>query len=168
MRRSKVKVETKKVKHEWGKNRMVVLEAGENLDLGKLFEKDTLVSHEYWDSLKRKMQLDPEKQLLFAVLEDAVHCFQKYISFSSRRGRTLFLDADTWIQEKDANDLFSFEGVCDHLGFDADYVREGLNRWKERNRCPVEIQVSRKRRGRKLRDLTVFEVYEKPPNAAVV
>ena len=153
------KAKVKKVKHEWGKNRMFVADVAENFDHTHFFAVDTLISYEFHEAMKNKLALEPEKQLMLAVLEDAVCCFKKYINSSSWRGRTLFLDADAWIQEKDTVYLFSFESVCEHLGFDADYVREGLNRWKKQNQRLVEIQVPRReRRGRKPCNSTILEI----------
>lgn len=131
MRRKMRKILKKKERKEWGKNRMVVLEAAENVDLAKLFEIDTLLPQEYQDSMRSRV-LESEKKLMLAILEDAVHCFQKYIRASGRVGMGLFQDANEWFyQLGDANHLFSFENVCAHLGFDPAYIRKGLDKWRE-------------------------------------
>ena len=44
--------------------------------IASLFEPDTLLSAQYFDSLRRKAILEPEKRLVLAVLEDAINCFQ--------------------------------------------------------------------------------------------
>jgi hypothetical protein len=40
-------------------------------------------------------------------------------------------DAEEWILSRDHAYLFSFENVCEALGYDAEYLRQGLLRWKE-------------------------------------
>ena len=82
-----------------------------------------------------------EYQLLVAVLDDAVQCFQKYAQPKSRRQRRLFKDAEAWIMStqrlpaRDTDDatpsFFSFEYVCEMLGIDADDVRDRLQRWRD-------------------------------------
>ena len=42
-----------------------------------LFQPDTLLPAQYHDGFKRQ-SLEPERELVLAVLEDAVVCFQKY------------------------------------------------------------------------------------------
>jgi hypothetical protein len=43
----------------------------------------------------------------------------------------MFQDAEEWILEKDTDWPFSFETICEVLGLNPDYVRQGLVRWKE-------------------------------------
>ena len=74
---------------------------------------------------------EPERRLRLAVLEDAIRYFQRYIHATDRRGRTLYEDAVDWFASPDRSDSFSFENVCDALGFDADYIRGGLRRWQD-------------------------------------
>ena len=70
----------------------------------------------------------PEKRLMFAVMEDAVLCFQKYSPARNHREARLFGEAESWIFESDSDWWFSFENICAHLGLDADYIRRGLMR----------------------------------------
>ena len=49
--------------------------------------------------------LQPEKRLIFAVLLDAVECFQKYAGHEADR---LFRDMEKWIFENDRELPFSF------------------------------------------------------------
>jgi hypothetical protein len=50
-----------------------------------LFEPDPVVFAQYFDSLRRKTLLEPEKMLMLAVLEDAIKCFQNKVLARSRR-----------------------------------------------------------------------------------
>jgi hypothetical protein len=96
-----------------------------------LFQPDTLLPDQYLDTFRRKFHLEPEKKLMLAVLEDAIACFQKYIFSRDGKGKGLFQEAEEWIQEKNGESIFSFANVCDSLGFDPDYLRQGMARWKE-------------------------------------
>ena len=96
-----------------------------------VFQPDVLVSSQYLATYQRKFNLDPEKLLMLAVLEDAVVCFQDNIAATCNRKRALYRDAEQWILDGDRSYLFSFENVCETLGYDAGYLRQGLRRWKE-------------------------------------
>ncbi len=73
-----------------------------------------------------------ERRLLLAVLEEAVTCFQTYLYARNASGRRLFLEAEQWLRSGDSEALCSFESICTVLGIDADYIRHGLDRWRER------------------------------------
>jgi len=66
------------------------------------------------------------------MLEDAVTCFQIYLTARSGRGKRVFNEAEEWIMIKDDDWIFSFESVCEMLGFNPEYVRQGLRRWKQK------------------------------------
>ena len=98
-----------------------------------LFQPDTLLPAQYLETFRRKAPLEPEKRLMLSVLEDAVACFQKHLFSRDPRGRALFRDAEEWIVEEGSDWLFSFENICEVLGLDPQYVRQGLLRWKQRS-----------------------------------
>ena len=99
--------------------------------LGSLFQPDTLIPDQYFETFRRK-RLEPEKQLMLAVLEDAVWCFQDNVMARSGKRKKLFDEAEEWILEENSDWLFSFESTCEVLGFNPQYVRQGLLRWKEK------------------------------------
>ena len=101
-----------------------------------VFQADTLATEQYLATYKRKINLDPERALMFAVLQDAVVCFQEYVGAQNKRKRRLFREADEWILSADNFHLFSFENVCASLGFDANYLRRGLMAWKNKTLAP--------------------------------
>ena len=105
----------------------VVLDDEEKLTF--LFQPDTLLCHQYLATFRRR-QLEPEKKLMFAVLEDAVACFQRYVFPENRKQRTLFKEAEDWIRNENGDHVFSFESICAALKFSPAYVRKGLLRWK--------------------------------------
>ena len=101
-----------------------------------LFQPDTLLPEEYLDTYRRKTYLEPEKRLMMAVLVDAVHCFQKYVSAQRPREKALFQEVEEWIIDKGSDWFFSFENICESLALDPDYLRKGLMQWKERQQRP--------------------------------
>jgi len=123
---------------EPGQNRSTYTrdDAGLGIDekIASLFQPDTLVAAQYFDNLRRNTHFEPEKRLIWAILEDAIHSFQDNVWSQDRRGKRLFEDAEEWITKTDRDWIFSFENVCETLGFNPEYVRQGLLRWKEKNR----------------------------------
>jgi len=98
--------------------------------VASLFQPDTLLPAQYLDTFRRKAHWEPEKRLMLAVLEDAVACFQKYVLARDGRGKAMFREAEEWMLEEESNWLFSFENICETLGFNPQYLRQGLMRWK--------------------------------------
>jgi hypothetical protein len=97
------------------------------------FHFDALLSAQYFDTLRRKTLLEPEKRLMLAVLDDAIHCYRD--NLFSRRGKNkqLFDAAKEWITAPGDNWIFCFDNVCESLGFNPEYVRRGLLQWKGNN-----------------------------------
>jgi len=102
--------------------------------LASLFQPDTLLSTQYFDNLRRNTLLEPEKRLMLALLEDAIHSFQDNLSPQTARKKKLFDETEDWIVEMGGDWIFSFDHVCEALGFSPEYVRQGLLRWKEKHR----------------------------------
>jgi hypothetical protein len=103
--------------------------------IGSLFHPDSLLPFHYFETLRRKTLLEPEKRLMLAILEDAIYCFQDNLLTQNVRNRRLFEEAEEWIVEADGDWVFSFENVCDALGLNPPYVRQGLLRWMK-NKLP--------------------------------
>jgi hypothetical protein len=83
------------------------------------------------ESVYKKILREREERLMLAVLESAVEDFQKYVLARKPRGKKLFQEAEEWFQERDSDELFSFENICDTLQLHPDYIRQGLMVWKE-------------------------------------
>ncbi len=96
-----------------------------------LFQPDTLLSAHYYGNLRRKTLIQPEMRLTLAILEDAINCFQNNLTAESGKGKMLFNEAEEWILEEDDDWIFSFRNVCELLGFNPAYLRQGLLRWKQ-------------------------------------
>jgi hypothetical protein len=96
-----------------------------------LFQPDTLLPEQYLDTFRRKLYLEPEKKLMLAVLEDAIACYQKYLFARDIKGKALFQEAEEWVGEAGAANVFSFDSVCETLGLNPDYLRRGLENWRK-------------------------------------
>ena len=102
--------------------------------LTMLFQPDELAVHDYRKTGKRKTLLEPEKRLIFAVLADAVVCFQRFVNATSRKQKRLHQEAANWIFKPGDHGIFSFESVCEICGFDPKFLRTGLIKWREDNK----------------------------------
>jgi hypothetical protein len=96
-----------------------------------LFQPDTLLPDQYLETFRRKLHLEPEKKLMLAILEDAIACYQKYVLARDGKAKILFQETEDWIRDENADWFFSFSNVCETLGFEPAYLRQGLLKWKE-------------------------------------
>jgi len=117
--------------------------------IDSLFQPDTLLPAQYLETTRRENHLDPEKMLMLAVLEDGVICFQKNISTRDEKGKRSLSEAEEWVlMEQNSDWLFSFDNICETLGLNPGYIREGLLRWRHhrlRERDQVRLGVNRSR-----------------------
>jgi hypothetical protein len=63
--------------------------------IGSLSQFDILAIQQYSERGTRSLQ--PEKSLMFAVLLDAVECFQKYALLRDEYANRLFRETEIWI-----------------------------------------------------------------------
>ena len=110
-----------------GQNEAVASDAG----FPRVVEPDVLLPSQMYDRFRGHAELEAERRLMLAILEDAVACYQKYAGATGVRARRLFREADAWFQEEDVNWVFSFESICTVLDFEPTYFREHLARWKD-------------------------------------
>jgi hypothetical protein len=88
---------------------------------------------EAFESLFKRTIREGEKELMLAVLEDAIHTFQRYLGAGNEKESKQFEEVQEWILGKNGDSLFSFDNVCETLGLDPSYVRRGLIAWARRN-----------------------------------
>lgn len=110
-----------------------------------IFQPDTLIPVQYLATYQRRFHLDPERALMLAILEDAIVCFQDNLGSTGKRKRSLYHEAEEWILADDRFYLFSFENICETLGFEPAYIREGLMRWKQALQEQNELKETRRR-----------------------
>jgi hypothetical protein len=110
-----------------------------------LFVPDTLLPSQYFDRVRGRGELDGERRLMIAILEDALDVYRKQLTAEDTHGRQLFREAEEWLEDTQANDLFSFENICDVLDLNSEYIRRGLHalRAKVANRPRAEVVTLR-------------------------
>jgi hypothetical protein len=113
--------------------------------VASLFQPDTTLAAQYFDTLRRQTVLYPEKQLLLAVLEDGINSFQENVGAANPKGQKLLADAEEWIFASSSDWLFSFENICALLGLNPEYLRKGLRRWKSAKLRQQELEQSSER-----------------------
>jgi len=94
--------------------------------LARILEPDTFLPSQFYGNRVLSRQLEGEKRLMLAILKDAVECLEKYRGARSSSGGELYQNALEWIEDKSTGWLFSFNNICEFLGFDPDYLREFL------------------------------------------
>lgn len=104
--------------------------SSQSFHLSDLFEPDVVTGFEYSRVYRQKPRYEPEERLMFAVLADAIDCFQRYFDADSKAHRALWSQAEAWILSKDELSPFSFSNICETLHIDPVYLRLGLLRWR--------------------------------------
>ena len=80
---------------------------------------EDVITSQYWDTVTRKGYSQPEKELMLAVLKDAIVTYRKNLSCET----PLLRDTERWFFKRDDNGLFSFEMVCAMLGLSSERIR---------------------------------------------
>jgi hypothetical protein len=103
----------------------------ENSAIAGMMIPDALTPGQYYDGIRADDAcVRPIKRLMLAVLEDALRCYQSYANSRNRAQRRLFVEAEGWLMDRGGDGAFAFETVCETLGIDPRYLREGLRRWR--------------------------------------
>jgi hypothetical protein len=73
---------------------------------------------------------DDERQVLAAVLEDAVQTYQRFVPGPGSRYPHLARKVEAWFASDERTHPLAFRRICDVLGVDAASLREVLARWR--------------------------------------
>jgi hypothetical protein len=93
---------------------------------GQLFESDVIAPEQFLEVFSRSRNLEPEQELMLAILTDAIECVLKYLNEPIPARAKLFGEAHDWLFDQDEREPFSFINVCEILNFDASYLRRGI------------------------------------------
>ena len=74
---------------------------------------------------------EPIERLMFAILNDAIRCYQNNIGEQHPHARHLFEETGEWLFGLPGNGPFSFESICELLEIDAPRLRRALRRWRD-------------------------------------
>jgi hypothetical protein len=106
----------------------------------------------------------PEKELLAAILADALDCYCKYSKSRKNCDRKLFTEAREWIFGENEDYPLSFVTVCDVLTLNPNYLRQKL--LEHRPRVVARVGKSEKAAQRGA-GLTVRASNRRAPSKAV-
>ena len=94
---------------------------------------DTALVLEYWECMRRRGSLEPEKYLMLAVLKDALLDFTRNREFDDRR----FKSAHSWFFIERRQHLFSFETICEFLNLNPAFIRRQLGALEQNRHRPT-------------------------------
>ena len=90
------------------------------------YEPEILLPEQYNELRRRRDELQGELKLMFAVLEDAIHCYLHHMSAKTRQRKILFYEVREWMNSKQSGGLFGYQTLCESLGVDAGRLRRAL------------------------------------------
>jgi hypothetical protein len=94
------------------------------MDNTVFFSEDRSLHAQYWQTFAKSGDIEAEKRLFAAVLDDAVKNYRKLVVTRGRR----FVEEEAWLFSDDKVATFSFCNVCEVLGLNPDRVRRSLRR----------------------------------------
>jgi hypothetical protein len=110
------------------------------------FEADILAAEDF-ACIHRSRPLSPERELMAAVLVEALADYQRCWKARDKKGMERFADAQTWILDSNSEWIFSFVNCCEALGIEPDYLRQGLlgSKHKKRTRPSSASAIKRQK-----------------------
>lgn len=77
-----------------------------------MFFESAILQARFYPSRRNNAEMEPERRLGFAVLTDAIRCFQLNMGRAIRSKMREFAEAESWIFATTDDSPFSFENVC--------------------------------------------------------
>jgi len=99
--------------------------------VASLFGPEVVLPSQFTEQAGLKHSDRGEKRPMLAVLEEAVASFQRHAGDKTRHGQRVFREAEEWIESTDDSWPFAFENICHALDIEPEFLRRGLQRWKE-------------------------------------
>src|ERR1051325_6277179 len=94
------------------------------------FKEDASLPAQYWETFGKRGDVEPEKRLYAAVLDDAVKSYRKLVVVGGRG----FAEEEAWLFSDKKKATFSFGNICEVLGLSPSRVRQSL-----RNPRPARV-----------------------------
>jgi hypothetical protein len=91
---------------------------------------------------RRLSSYDGEIKLMLAILENAIHGYLRGPGGRNNEQRAEFIEAEQWLIEDDASELFSFRNLCESLAIDSRWLRQSLISLRLREKRPALNQHS--------------------------
>lgn len=95
-------------------------------EFGKSLGVDPIVAEAFFGSSGHGGPVRAERELMLAVLSDAIECYWKYRKSRAASGIRLYQDAKKWIFAGNDKEPFSFIAICEALQLDPSYIRRGI------------------------------------------
>jgi hypothetical protein len=92
----------------------------------KVVNVDSVMAEALFISSAKNGPAGAERELMLAVLTDAIECYWKYQRSAKRSAVRLYQDAKNWIFAEKDSLPFSFTDVCEMLQLDPGYIRRGV------------------------------------------
>lgn len=97
----------------------------------RLLFSDAVLPAQFYSLPDSTYKTRGESALMYAVLDDAINCFQKQFAMRGRLAQRLAREAEEWLFSNDRSWPFSFVNICEALGVDPEYLRLGLARLRQ-------------------------------------
>jgi hypothetical protein len=94
------------------------------------FEAGAVLPPQFYGARRGMAAAEPIKRLMFAMLVDAIRCFQTKCEARQPAKRQEWAEVRSWIFSDEDNEMLSFRAVCDSLQIDPILVRKWLLRWQ--------------------------------------
>ncbi|HXJ36567.1 MAG TPA: hypothetical protein VMS22_21225 [Candidatus Eisenbacteria bacterium] len=105
---------------------MVSTHADEQRD--RLISPQIVLPEQFWRQARWGARESSVHRLMLGILREAVELYCKACEPRSRVSTRLSREVRAWFASRERRWLFSFERICDALGFESDYIRRGLER----------------------------------------
>jgi hypothetical protein len=110
---------------------------------GRLFQAEILLDLPLQPEAVLPVQFYPPKvpcddmaaiqRLMLAILDDALRRFEKNLVPLTLRGRREYQEVEHWLfKGKDAENVFSFENVCEAVGIEPNCLRTAILEWQSK------------------------------------
>jgi len=106
------------------------------------FHLDPVITDQFFGHFAHPGSARAEKELMVAILEDALDCYCKYLKSRKNCEVKLFNEAREWIFAENEDSPLSFLTVCDALTLNPNYLRQKL--LEHEARAVVRIENSGK------------------------
>lgn len=106
-------------------------------DEESVFSGDMLTPAQFYPAAP----VTPCQRLLTAILEDAVHCFQKNCGARSRKRQIIYQEARAWLFDCRGNGFTSCVMVCETLGIDVIRLRRYLRKWMLKKEAGLAVSL---------------------------
>ena len=87
-----------------------------------------------------RIRTQPACHLLWAILENGMLEYMRYVTATHPRGKRLFRETEDWIMQDDPTWVCSFVSISHILGLDPGYLRTGLKHWREQQSAPAAFK----------------------------